>query len=299
MFIIRYRNVFFGITGLLVLASIASVALFGLNIGPDFTGGTLAEAHYAGSVPSAAQLSASLEQAGVSGATLRAVEGGYILRAGPLSQDARAALPGALSVDGAYSPTIDRVTEVGPTVGVELRNKAFIALALVLLAIVCFIAFAFRKVSEPVSSWIYGLIAILTLLHDVIVPVGVFALFGYLWGAQVDTLFLTAILTVLGYSVHDTIVVFDRVRENLRKNKESNRKEDFEITAGASVRQTFARSVNTSVTTLLSLVALYLLGPASTEDFALVLIVGIAIGTYSSICLATPLLVTIERWKRA
>ena len=129
-----------------------------------------------------------------------------------------------------------RLTEVGPVIGVELRNKALIALALVLLCILLFIAFAFRKVSQPISSWIYGFIALVTLVHDVIIPVGFFALLGFLTGAHVDTLFVTAILTVLGFSIHDTIVVFDRVRENLRVNTEHNRKEDFADVAGRSAR---------------------------------------------------------------
>src|SRR5205814_5807877 len=162
--------------------------------------------------------------------------------------------------------------------------------------ILLFIAFAFRKVSKPVSSWIYGLIALVTLLHDVVVPVGFFALLSYLTGAQVDTLFVTAVLTVLGFSIHDTIVVFDRVRENIAINKERGRKEPFEETAGRAVNQTFVRSVNTSLTVLLTLLILFFVGPASTHWFALTLLVGIVAGTYSSIALATPLLVESERW---
>ena len=164
-----------------------------------------------------------------------------------------------------------------------------------LLCILLFIAFAFRKVSQPVSSWVYGLIALVTLLHDVIVPVGFFAALGHFFGAEVDTLFVTAILTILGFSIHDTIVVFDRVRENLAINKERNRKEPFEDTAGRALNQTFVRSVNTSLTVLLTLLILYFLGPASTEIFALTLLVGIIAGTYSSIFLATPLLVWVEK----
>jgi preprotein translocase SecF subunit len=128
-------------------------------------------------------------------------------------------------------------------------------------------------------------------------PLGAFALFGYLWGAQVDALFVTAILTVLGYSVHDTIVVFDRTRENLRHNQDANRKEDFELVAGRSIEQTFVRSVNTSMTTLVALLALFFLGPESTQDFALTLVIGVVAGTYSSIALATPLLVTVAKWQ--
>ena len=157
-------------------------------------------------------------------------------------------------------------------------------------------AFAFRKVSKPISSWIYGLIALVTLAFDVLIPVGFFAFLGYLTGAQVDVLFVTAVLTILGYSVHDTIVVFDRTRENLRLNEERNKKEEFGDTAGRALGQTFVRSMTTSLTTALALAALFLLGPESTRDFALTLLVGIIAGTYSSIFLATPLLVSVERY---
>jgi preprotein translocase subunit SecF len=217
------------------------------------------------------------------------------VRAGNLSEEARAAFPEAVTINGEYEAVVERFNEVGPTIGVELRNKAIVALALVMTAIVLYIAFAFRKVSRPVSSWVYGLIAVITLMFDVLIPLGAYALFGQLWGAAVDTLFVTALLTILGYSVHDTIVVFDRVRENLRLNQERNRHEDFETIAGRSINQTFVRSMNTSVTTLASLLMLYLIGPASTQNFALVLIIGIVAGTFSSIALATPLLVAAEK----
>lgn len=298
MIIVRNRHIFFAITAILVAASIASVALFGLRPSLDFTGGTLVQASYPSGRPDVAVLSASLERAGLAGYSLReAGENDYILRAPNLTEAQRASLPQILSV-GENSATIAQLTEVGPTIGKELRNKSFVALALVLFCILLFIAFAFRKVSQPVSSWIYGLIALVALLHDVIIPVGFFALLGHLTGAQVDALFVTAVLTVLGFSVHDTIVVFDRVRENLRDNHDRNRKEPFEETAGRSLQQTFVRSINTSLTVLITLAILYAIGPASTKDFALTLLVGIIAGTYSSIFLATPLLVTVESMRR-
>lgn len=299
MLVIKYKNIFFGITAALVAGSMALIGVFGLNFGTDFTGGTLVEVRYEGERPSVDALSGALTEAGLSGFTVRGTgDDGYIIRAPSLTNETREALPQAVAV-GKAEASIERLSDIGPTVGTELRNKALIALALVITAIMLFIAFAFRKVSKPISSWIYGLITIVTLAHDVIIPVGAFALFGYLWGAQVDTLFVTAILTVLGYSVHDTIVVFDRVRENLRLNQESGKKEDFELVAGRAIDQTFTRSINTSITTLLALAALFFLGPVATQDFALTLIVGIAAGTYSSIALAVPLLAAIaNRQKR-
>ena len=293
MLIIKYRNIFFALTTALTVGALAMLFVFGLNIGTDFTGGSLVEVRYAAERPASETLQASLTSAGLESVSVRgAGEDSYIIRAAPLSPEARATLPSAVEPG-----TIERLTDVGPSIGSELRSKAFIALALVALCIMLYVAFVFRKVSKPVSSWIYGLITIVTLLHDIAIPLGAFAVFGYLWGAQVDTLFVTAILTVLGYSVHDTIVVFDRTRENLRLNEENKRKEDFELVAGRSIEQTFVRSVNTSMTTLISLGALFFLGPAATQDFALTLIIGVLAGTYSSIAVATPLLVTVSKWQ--
>lgn len=292
MFIITYRNIFFALTGILVAASAVALVVFGLNIGTDFTGGSLVEVRYE-ERPSSESVQASLVTAGLESVSVRgAGDNSYIVRAAPLSPAAREALPSAFS-----GGSIERLTDIGPTIGAELRTKALLAMSLVILCIVLYVAFVFRKVSEPVSSWVYGFIVIVTLLHDVIVPVGAFAFFGWLWGAQVDVLFVTAILTVLGFSVHDTIVVFDRVRENLRLNQENNRKEDFALVAGRSIEQTFVRSVNTSVTVLISLLALFFLGPAATQDFALTLIIGIVAGAYSSIAVAIPLLVAVAKWQ--
>ncbi len=298
MFIVTQKNLFFALTGIIVLASLISIAVFGLHAGTDFTGGTLVEVSYDGVRPEPEPLSNVLTDAGFKNFSLReSGENGYTLRSATLTDKQREDLPAIFTYQRGVAH-IDQLSEVGPTIGTELRNKSLVALALVLLCILLFIAFAFRKVSEPISSWIYGLIALVTLVHDVIVPVGFFALLGYLQGAQVDTLFVTAVLTVLGFSIHDTIVVFDRVRENLRINHDKNRKEDFAITAGRSLNQTFVRSINTSLTVVFTLLVLYAIGPVSTKDFALTLLVGIIAGTYSSIFLATPLLVAVEQWRR-
>jgi preprotein translocase subunit SecF len=252
---------------------------------------------YAGVRPTHTDLSKSIDNAGIKGYSLReAGDKDFILRSPELSASEQSALQATLSVSGKNPATISQYTEVGPTIGTELRRKAILAMSLVMICILLFIAFAFRKVSQPVSSWVYGLIALVTLLHDVIIPVGFFALLGHFAGAEVDTLFVTAVLTVLGFSIHDTIVVFDRVRENLAINKERGRKEPFEETAGRALNQTFVRSINTSMTVLFTLLVLYFIGPVSTQSFALTLLVGIIAGTYSSIALATPLLVVAERW---
>jgi preprotein translocase subunit SecF len=299
MFIIRHRYWFFALTGIIVVLSIISLAIFRLHESIDFSGGTLVDVTYPAGRPDANTLQQSLNAAGFSGYSLREVGASdYDLRSGNLSDTQRNTLPQILSVNGKYPATVVSLNEIGPTVGAQLRSNSITAVGVVLLCILLFIAFAFRKVSKPISSWMYGLMAIIGLCHNVLVTCGFFALLGYLTGAQIDTLFVTALLTVLGFSVHDTIVVFDRVRENLRINQEKGRREDFAETAGRALGQTFTRSINTSLTVLLTLLALYFLGPQSTQVFALTLLVGIIAGTYSSIFLATPLLVEIESWRR-
>lgn len=293
MFIVTHRKAFFALTGAFVVAALISLAVYGLHFGIDFTGGTLVQVSYDGVRPDPVALQRNLTDAGFKDFSLReSGANGYTLRAQTLTNEQRANLP-AYFTNQSATAHVDSLNEIGPTIGTELRNKAFVALGLVLLCILLFIAFAFRKVSRPVSSWWYGLIALITLVHDVIIPVGFFAALGHYTGASVDTLFVTAVLTVLGFSIHDTIVVFDRTRENLRINQDKNRKEGFAETAGRSLNQTFVRSINTSLTVLFTLLVLYIVGPSTTKDFALTLLVGIIAGTYSSIFLATPLLVEV------
>lgn len=296
MIIATHRHWFFALTGLIVAASIASFVLYGLKPGIDFTGGTYARISFTGERPSTEQMDAQLTAAGVEGYSVRAAgEHDYDIRVAESGAEIQSAIVGAVATWNAYQGAVTEMSQIGPTIGAELRTKAYLSIALVLLCILLFIAFAFRKVSRPVSSWVYGVIALVTLLHDVIVPVGFYAALGHFVGAEVDTLFVTAILTILGFSIHDTIVVFDRVRENLKLNQEHGKKEPFVEIAGHSLRQTFVRSVNTSLTVLITLAILFFVGPASTQYFALTLLVGIVAGTYSSIFLATPLLIEMAR----
>ncbi len=298
MFIVTYRKIFYALTALFVIAAIISVSVFGLNFGIDFTGGSLVEFSYTTEVPQKSDIVSRLQNTQPGEFSLRETgESGFILRTQELSEDARVALLQTLSFNGQYEVVQDRINTIGPVIGNELKNKALVAIALASLVIILFVAFVFRKVSEPVSSWKYGVIAIVALLHDILIPIGVFAGLGYLFGSEVNVLFVMALLAILGYSVNDTIVVFDRVRENLRLNRELNRKEDFELTVGKSLEQTYMRSVNTSLTTIFVLLTLFFLGAPVTQDFALVLLVGVIAGTYSSICLATPLLVSWNREK--
>ncbi len=299
MLIIKYRKIFYIFTTLLIVGAIFSINFFGLDLGIDFTGGSILEVSYLNEVPNKEVLNGRLNSLAIGGFSLRSAgERGFILRTQEIKDSTRISILKALSLNGKFQVRQERFDTVGPVIGNELKNKAFAAIIIVIVAIVLFIAFVFRKVSEPVSSWKYGLIAVLALLHDVLIPIGVFAVLGHFFGSEINVLFVMALLAILGYSVNDTIVVFDRVRENLKLNKELNRKEDFELTVGKSLTQTYARSINTSLTTVLVLLALFFLGATATQDFALVLITGIIAGTYSSIALATPLLVTWSGIKR-
>ncbi|MDO8564476.1 MAG: protein translocase subunit SecF [bacterium] len=296
MFVVNNRKLFYILSGILMLGSLVSLLLWGLKPGIDFRGGSLLEVSYAEEAPAKTEVEKTLEEFKVSASVRPTGEEGYIIRMRELSESERAAVIAALSAGG-EGLTVERFDSVGPILGQEAAGKSFAAIGLVILCIVLFITFAFRKVSEPVSSWKYGIITIIALVHDVLVPAGVFAYLGHFRGVEVDTLFVTALLVVLGFSVHDTIVVFDRVRENLKVSRETRDKKDFATIVGESIEQTFVRSINTSLTTIFAIAVLYVIGPEITKHFSLALLIGLIAGTYSSIFLASPLLVTVEKWQ--
>jgi len=291
MFIIKNKFIFLTISAVIVLSSILAVCIFGLHKSIDFTGGTQLEVNYTSVRPEMSVVQGILSKDSLS-ETIAQQEGtnGLSIKSRPLSETERTNLVADLSVGGQYPLTQTSFTSIGPSVGSELASKAIVAIIVVVIAIILYITFAFRTVSKPVSSWKYGLIAIATLVHDIAIPSGVFALLGHFYGAEVDTLFVVALLTVLGISVSDTIVVFDRIRENLRNHTAPT----FSETVGKSLSQTFVRSINTSLTVILVLIALFFFGPVATKNFSLVLIVGMFFGTYSSIFVASPLLVIVE-----
>ncbi len=293
MGIIKHRKIWYSISGLLVAASVFSVFYFGLNFGIDFTGGSLVEVEYKTVRPPMAELQIKIKKLDFKNVILQpAGEKGLIARSRNLTKKEHAELLSSLSSSGELTEV--RFDSIGPIIGRELRQKSWIALALVVLMIIFYIAFVFRKVSRPVSSFKFGLMAIVALTHDVMIPLGAFAVLGKYFGAEVDVLFVTALLTILGFSVHDTIVVFDRVRENLHRGIGN----DFEGTVGISVNQTITRSINTSLTVLLVLGAIFFFGGETTRFFSLALIIGVAAGTYSSIFIASPLLVTIYKFQK-
>ncbi len=292
MFVIKYRKIFFTISGLLVGASLLSFFTLGLDLGIDFTGGSILEVTYEDERPVVEDINEAILTSGFVGTTIQPTgETGLILRLRDITPDEKNDLDELLTLGGEYSFAEERFSSIGPVLGAELARKGLIAIALVVLLIIVFIAFVFRSVSGKISSWKYGVVAVVTLCHDIIIPVGVMSVIGYYTIAEVDALFLTALLAILGLSVNDTIVVFDRVRENL-KHKISPH---FDDVVGVSIRQTVARSINTSLTTIIVLMALFFLGGQSTKYFALTLAVGMAVGTYSSIFLAAPLLVAWEK----
>ena len=201
---------------------------------------------------------------------------------------------GAMTGTGGENANIEekRFNSIGPVIGNELKEKAVLAIVIALIAIVLYNGFAFRKVSFPVSSFKYGIIATIALFHDVIITLGVFSVLGYFYNVEIGIPFVAAILAILGYSVNDTIVVFDRTRENLLKSGI----DDFEKIVNKSVNETLVRSINTSFTTLIVLAVLYLFGGDTIKYFVVALMVGISAGTYSSIFIASPLLVTWQKW---
>lgn len=292
MWIIRNRKIFYAISALLCAASAYAFAAMPLRYSVEFTGGTELQVTYQDPQPSADAVAASVVAGGGQDVLVRPSGAGFSVRLAPVSSESRAGVVAALAVPGAGSPSVVSESTIGPSFGRELAGRMSWAFLLVSLAIALFVAFAFRAVSTPVSSWKYGVVTIVALAHDILITAGAFLAIGTYLDAPIDVLFVTALLVILGYSVNDTIVVFDRIRENLGKASEREREERFPEIAGRSVRETVWRSVGTSATTALALAALAIFGGEVTRPFALALVLGVVSGTYSSIFLAAPMLVT-------
>ena len=283
MNILKYKKIFFLLSGILVVLSIFSTVYFGLNLGIDFTGGSVLEFS---SEEKHENIQEVLNNLDLGTFSLRESDNSYILRTRTIDEATKNQIVESVGEGTA----VERFNTIGPTLGKELKEKALMALLFVIVAIIFFVAYAFRHVSTPVTSWKYGFATIIALVHDIFITIGVFAFAGYFFGIEITSLFITALLVILGYSINDTIVVFDRVRDNLNQIDENKREKEFDNVLNTSFRQTFLRSFNTSLTTLISLFVLYFIGIDSIKDFVLALIVGIISGTYSSIFLAVPLL---------
>ncbi len=292
--LMRYKILYFVLSLLIILPGLYFLFTSGLRLGIDFTGGALLEYQFENRID-LNDLKQQISLQGIEAGQINSSTNNiYIIRTKPVDQSKINQLKQSLNKK--FGKVEERRVEfVGPVIGAELSRKAFIAVILASLVIVLYIAFSFRKIPKPASSWRFGITAVVALVHDILVVVGVFAILGKILGVEVDTLFVTALLTVIGFSVHDTIVVFDRIRENLRIG--GGDRSQFNALVNASINQTLARSINTSLTLVLTLIALYFLGPANLQYFILIILVGTIVGTYSSIFVASPLL-TLWRGKK-
>ncbi|PIV86823.1 protein translocase subunit SecF [Candidatus Kaiserbacteria bacterium CG_4_8_14_3_um_filter_50_23] len=290
-----HRTVYFWITGLILAAAFGAILFFGLPLDIDFTGGSLMQVGYQNERPLLADIQKQIAVVPLGVISVRASGANAVsIRTRTLTPFEHSAVLTVLSQSA--STTELSYTSVGPTLGGQFAHKALWAILAVALAIILYIAFAFRKVSRPVPSWGYGLTVIAILVHDLIIPAGFFAILAHFTGARVDALFVTALLALLGYSVNDTIIIFDRIREHLARNEKIGSKELFEQTVGKSISETMTRSINTSLTVVLALLSLVILGASATRVFAFVMLVGVIAGTYSSILLAAPLLIPLARY---
>lgn len=272
---------------LTMILGAAALGIWHLKFGIDFTGGSLLEVSSNQPIDREA-FQKELERIGIEKVvTQTSNDGGILVKSATISQEQHQKVNEILMKSNLQER---RFENVGPTVGKDLTQKAIIAVAIASLAIILYIAYSFRNVPAPASSWRFGVTAVIALLHDAFITVGAFAILGHFLGYEVDALFITALLTIIGFSVHDTIVVFDRLRENMI-HESINTIERFEHVANDSLVQTLNRSLNTSLTVVLVLLAMALLGGESIRPFVVALLIGVTIGTYSSIAVATPLLV--------
>lgn len=287
--ILGTRKIWYTVSGCLIVASIAAMIVYGFKLGIDFTGGSLLQIHYTSSRPDTAVIVSQLQSLNIGEVIVQPTgDAGAVIKTQFLHNDQRQAVLQALGSDVVE----DSFESIGPAVGEELRKKALQAVFFVVVCIVVYIAWAFRGVSKgPVPSWAYGISAFIALLHDITIPLGVFAILGHYLDVEINVMFITAVLTILGFSVHDTIVVFDRIRENLRRSAQPT----FGGIINESINNTMMRSLNTSVTVLLVLSVLLLFGGEAIRFFILALMIGITVGTYSSIFIASPLLLIWEK----
>lgn len=306
MDIIKTRNLWLGISLAGVVLSIIAICLWQLNYSVDFTGGALMEVSFLDKSPAVSEIKDEiLKVEGVKEVNAQSLgENNYIFRLPDISNEVRQNILNSLEAkyypketygDFSVKPIEEiRFESVGSIIGNELKSKAIKAVILAIIGIALYIAWAFRKVSRVVSSWKYGICAVIALFHDITLVVGIFAVLGHFYGVEVGITFIAALLTILGYSVNDTIIVFDKIRENLLRFSKGT----FEETVNKSILESITRSVNTSLTTLFALLALLVFGGESIRFFALALTLGIIFGTYSSIFVASSLLVVWHNWEK-
>lgn len=289
--VIGYSKFWVAMSSVLMLASILAMVILKPNFGIDFTGGSLLEVRVQNT--SNQQLRSELQAAGKEAVVQSSEADGYFVRLSPLTEAEHQEVLTILRVNHP-DLTESKFDSVGPVVGEQLKKDTTVAVVVLLVLIAAYIAWAFRKVSEPVPSWKFGIATLFAAFHDVIIPIGVFAVLGRTWGYQIDIAFVAAMLTILGYSINDTIVVLDRTRENLTRYRHATK--SFGELVNQSINETLGRSLNTTLTTLLPLLAIFAVGGTTTRPFVLALIIGIVSGAYSSIFFASPLLVLWHQW---
>ena len=290
--IIGKKNLYFALSLIVVAPGLIALLLFGLNLSIDFTGGSRLTISFPQKVEktTSEKIKNTLTKENLKVSTVETSGNSLLIRTSPMDQKQNIKFVNTLSKEfkGAKETQFETI---GPTIGKETTINAIKAVILASILIIIYITWSFRKVPKPASSLRFGVSAIIALIHDVLVVLGIFAILGHFFGVEVDSLFVTALLTVIGFSVHDTIVVFDRIRENLRKSQGS-----FPQIVNDSILQTLDRSLNTSLTVLLVLFALLLFGGDTIKWFVVALLIGVASGTYSSIFNAAPILVVWQEW---
>ncbi|HBU06625.1 MAG TPA: protein translocase subunit SecF [Candidatus Magasanikbacteria bacterium] len=295
--IIGHRKINLFVSGLLFVVSVVALLTFGLKPGNDFVSGSLLEVGFNnGILPVNQEVKDTLSSLDLGNVSIQPTDSkSLIIKMKFLTEEEHQAVLSTLRQK--YEVNENKVLEnrfetVGPAVSATLKQRSAQAVIVVIIGIIIYVAYAFRRVSKPIASWKYGVVAVVALFHDVTITMGVFAFLGHYFGIEVDIPFVVACLTILGYSVNDTIVIFDRIRENLIRHSAEN----FPATVNKAINETFARSLNTTFTTLFTLAALFIFGGESIKYFSLALLVGIFLGAYSSIFVASPLLVEWHNW---
>lgn len=287
----KYSTIYYIFSGILIIAAVASLIIFGLKFGIEFTGGSNMEIDFLNTRPSNEEISKSLSSFNLGDVVVQPTgDRGAVLKFKGIDEVTHQQI---ISKINESSPVQEKSFQyIGPSVGQELKSKTIIAIILALLAITLYIAFAFRKVSRPIASWKYGITSLIALFHDILIPLGAFSVLGKFYNVEITIPIIAALLTILGFSVHDTIVIFDRIRENILKRGVGS----FNETVDWSLNQTIGRSISTVVTVLLVMFSLFFFGGQTLKYFSLALIIGVTSGTYSSIFIAGPLLVSWKNW---
>ena len=293
---VKYRKIYFIFSGILLIGSLVCLIIFGLKLGIDFTGGSILELEFKTERPANQEIRESLKGFDLGEIYIQpADEKGLILRMKDISEDVHQQIIQKLKAKGELEEK--RFESIGPVIGQELKEKAKLLIVISLLSIVFYIAIAFRRVQKPLSSWQYGIASLFILSHDILIPLGVFALLGKFYQVQLTIPIICAFLTIVGYAINNVVVVYDRLRENLLRGVFRDFVLGFEEATNKAINQTLTRQLNTSLTTLFPLIAIFFLGGETLKYFALTLILGITAGTYSSIFLAIPILVSWLKWR--